>query len=85
MPVLTKKAIERAGMEKNRLIFVTEFCPLGVRVFWIAATGSSWADPISHTVCGERVVIPGEISFVGSPAAEFCPDIPSCPTKAHFL
>jgi hypothetical protein len=85
MPVLTKKAVERAGMKKDCLIFVAVFCLFGMGIIGTAATCSPWTDPIPHAVCRERVVVPGKIPFVGSPADELCPHIPTCPAKTHFL
>jgi hypothetical protein len=75
MPVLAKETVESAGMEKDRLILVSVFGLFRIGIFGIAAIRTSWANPIPHTVCRERVMIPREIPFVGSTPGKLCPDI----------
>jgi hypothetical protein len=84
VPILTKKAIESAGVEKHSLIFVSIFGFFRIGIFRVAAIRASWAYPIPHTICRERVVIAGEIPFVGPSSDNFCPDVQSCPTESLF-
>ena len=84
MPILAKKTIESAGVKKDRLILIPVFSLFGIRIFRIAATRSSRTDPVPHTVCRERIVVPGKISFVGPTPDKLCPDIESCPAESLF-
>jgi hypothetical protein len=61
MPVLAKKAIKRTGLKKYRQIFIPGFSPLTMGIVRISGPGTPCTDPVSHTIGGQGIVIPGEV------------------------
>ena len=53
-------------------------------IFGIAAARPTRADPIPNAVCGQGVVIPGEIAFLGTTPDDLCPCILSGPAETPF-
>jgi len=60
MPVLAEQAVECAPVIENSQVFITVFRASRIRVFREPGTCAARTDPISHTIRGQRVIIPGK-------------------------
>ena len=58
MPILAVKAVKRTGMGKNSEVLISGFRAVLVSEERITTSGSSGADPISHTIGGQGIVVP---------------------------
>jgi hypothetical protein len=64
MPILAEKAIKGARLKKDREIFVAHLSKFCGGKPGITASCSTRTHPIGNTICGERVIIAGEVSFI---------------------
>ena len=65
MPVLAEQAIKGASLIENGQIFVAILSSLSVGKLGITSPGSTGADPISHAVSRQSIIIPTDVAFVG--------------------
>ena len=70
LPVLTEQAVEGACLIEDGQVFISELRSLAVAEIRVTHFGSGGADPISHTISGEGVIIPANIAAVGSGATQ---------------
>src|SRR5512137_1849875 len=73
MPILAEETVERARMEKDRQIFIAALGPRTIRVLRIADACPTGAYPVTHTVRGKGVVIPGKFSHFRRHPYNFSP------------
>jgi hypothetical protein len=64
-PILAEKAVKGASVIKNRKILKTIFWTGAIGKLWIPSARSTWTDPIGHTIGGESIIIPTDISLCG--------------------
>jgi hypothetical protein len=64
------EAMKGAGMGKDSEVLVPVFRAILVGVDRIPTSGSAWADPIPHTIGGQRVVVPGQFPPDGGNALQ---------------
>jgi len=67
LPVLAEQAVEGTGLIKNGQILISIF---GARPIGIArkpTSGTGRTHPFSHTIGGQRVIIPGQIAGLRIP------------------
>jgi len=65
MPVLAIEAVKRAGKGKNREVIVAVFRTFPVGIRRVTTSASARANPVSHAVGGQRIVIPRQFAFGG--------------------
>ena len=63
MPVLTIEAIESTRLVEDSEIRISEFRFFGIREIGIPNFAAGRTDPTGHTVGGQRVVIPGDVTL----------------------
>jgi hypothetical protein len=61
MPVLAVKAVKRAGVTENRQILKSGLRAVTIGVLGITAAGAARTNPISHTIGGQGIQIPGQL------------------------
>jgi len=66
--VLTIEAVKRAGLIEDGQVGVSVFRAFFAGISGIPASRASWTHKVCHAVGRERVVIEGDVSFVGSSA-----------------
>jgi hypothetical protein len=64
VPVLAKQAIEGTSLVENGEVFVAIFRAITISKLGITSSRPARANPISHTVSGQRVIMPTDIGFV---------------------
>jgi len=69
VPVLAKQTVEGAGTIENCQIGVTLFRPGQIGPLGVASTTATSTYPISYTVRGERIAVPGNCSLIKSPTS----------------
>jgi len=65
MPILTKKAVKATSMIKNGQVIEAILSSFGIGILGIPSTSSSRANPVSHAIRRQRVIIPGKKAFPG--------------------
>jgi hypothetical protein len=68
VPILTEQAIEGTCLEKHSQILIAPLDSPGVGILRVTALRPGGADPIGDAICGQRVIITGEESFVYPPS-----------------
>jgi len=61
--ILTEKTVQRASEVKNSQVFIPVFCSLAMSIVGITSSCSPSTYPIPHTICRQRIVIPGKVTF----------------------
>jgi hypothetical protein len=62
MPVLTEQAVKCAPVIENSQVFVTIFRASRIGISRESGTRAARTDPISHTIRGQRIIVPGKES-----------------------
>ena len=70
MPVLTEKAVERAGVKKHGEVPVADLGAVVKRKFGVPHSRPTRTDPAGHTVRGQGIVVPRELA---SASRDFLP------------
>ena len=71
MPVLAKEAVEGTSVEEYGEILVSILWPRRVCIPWITYTRSPRTYPVGNAVCGQGIVIPGELPLFRRYTREF--------------
>jgi len=70
VPVLAEETVKGAGLIEDGQVFIAVFGAGGVGKLRVASAGAAGADPISHAVGGQVVIVPADVSLLGGGADE---------------
>jgi hypothetical protein len=68
VPVLAEQAVKGTSLEKHGQILIAHLDSPGVGILRVTALCPGGTDPIGDAICGQRVIIAGEESFVYPPS-----------------
>jgi len=63
VPILAEEAVEGAGMEEDSKILKPSLRTRTMGVLRISHARSSRTYPVGYAISGERIVVPGKLSF----------------------
>jgi len=69
--ILTVQAIKRAGIVKDSQVFIAVLRTAGNGISRVTAPLAACTDKICYTVRGKRIIVGGQVPFMGSSSLEF--------------
>jgi len=73
VPVLAEETVKRTSLIEDSQIFVAVFGAPRVGKLRVASASSARTDPISHTIGGQSIVIPADVSLFRSGTDKLIP------------
>jgi len=73
MPVLAEETVKGTSLVEDGQVFIAVFGALRMGKLGIASAGAAGTDPVSHTIGGQRIIIPADVSLFCSGADKLIP------------